>query len=244
MEKRLNLITENIFCLAVKSRASLSLRAFVAALFFLYLPAILLAQPMTDIDGNTYPTEKIGTQIWTIKNLEVTRFRNGDIIPEAKTLKKWDAAGNEGKPAWCYYNYIPANGIKYGKLYNWFAINDPRGILPDGWHIPGDVEWTILTDTLGGVKVAGTLMKHPTAWDPSTGNAKIISLTSGFNAIPGGICNHSGAFYGIGDVGAWWSSTWSREDIAWSRNLFYNSSGVSRDGVYKRAGLSVRCIKD
>lgn len=202
------------------------------------------AQNITDIDGNIYPTEKIGTQVWTLKNLEVSRFRNGDEIPEAKSLKKWDNAGNEGKPAWCYYSYNAENGIKYGKLYNWYAVNDPRGIAPEGWHIPSDLEWTILTDTLGGAIRAGESMKCTSGWDLKADNTIHNQAKQGFCGLPGGVCNHSGGFYGIGDTGAWWSSTWSRDDIAWSRNLYFNSKSVSRDGVYKRVGLSVRLIKD
>jgi len=202
------------------------------------------AQSITDIDGNTYPIVKIGFQTWTLKNLEVTRFRNGDEIPEAKSLKKWDNAGNEGKPAWCYYGYNAENGIKYGKLYNYYAISDPRGITPEGWHIPSDLEWTALTDTLGGAISAGDSLKCKSGWDLNSDNITDFYAHQGFCGLPGGICNHSGGFYGIGDIGAWWSSTWSREDIAWSRNLYFNSKSVSRDGVYKRVGLSVRLVKD
>jgi len=204
----------------------------------------LQAQKVADIDGNIYPTITIGSQTWTARNLEVTKFRNGETIPEAKSLKKWENAGNEEKPAWCYYNYNSANGTKYGKLYNWYAVNDSRGISPEGLHIPSDAEWKILTDTLGGAIAAGEIMKSKIGWDNTADKTPFIPEFNGFSGLPGGICNHSGAFYGIGDVGAWWSITWSRADIAWSRNLFYNSKGVSRDGTYKRVGLSVRLIKD
>jgi uncharacterized protein (TIGR02145 family) len=82
---------------------------------------------------------KIGTQIWATRNLDASTFRNGDTIPEAKTDEEWKAAGNDKKPAWCYYNNDPANGKKYGKLYNYYAVKDKRGLAPEGWHIPSDM---------------------------------------------------------------------------------------------------------
>lgn len=89
-------------------------------------------------------TVKIGTQTWMTENLNLSTFRNGNPIPEAKTIEEWERAGNEGKPAWCYYNNDPRNGAKYGKLYNWFAINDPRGLAPEGWHVSNLDDWNIL----------------------------------------------------------------------------------------------------
>ena len=92
---------------------------------------------------------KIGQQVWTTENLNVDKFRNGEIIPEAKSEEEWIEAGDNKKPAWCYYNNDPSNGTKYGKLYNWYAVNDPRGLAPEGWHIPSDKEWDVLTNYLG-----------------------------------------------------------------------------------------------
>ena len=101
----------------------------------------------------------IGTQTWTAKNLDVATFRNGDAIPEAKTNEEWQAAGVNKRPAWCYYNNDPKNGTNYGKLYNWYAVNDARGLAPVGYHIPTDTEWTKLSDYLGGEESAGEKMK-------------------------------------------------------------------------------------
>jgi uncharacterized protein (TIGR02145 family) len=213
-------------------------------ILFCHKLSFLQAQTVQDYNGNTYHTVTIGSQTWTIENLEVSNFRNGDPIPEAKTIKKWNAAGNEEKPAWCYYNFDPANGTKYGKLYNWYAVNDTRSLAPEGWHIPSDAEWTVLIDFLGGEKVAGAKMKSMSEWNDLRSKKDNDTISSGFAALPGGACNHSGSFYGIGDVGAWWSSSWSRTDIAWARNLFYATDDVSRDGNYKRVGLSVRYLKD
>ena len=101
----------------------------------------------------------IGTQTWTSLNLDVVAFRNGDVIPQVKTNEEWEVAGNNKQAAWCYYDNDPANGPKYGKLYNWYAVNDPRGLAPTGWHVPTDEEWTVLSTFLGGEEVAGTKMK-------------------------------------------------------------------------------------
>jgi hypothetical protein len=97
------------------------------------------------------------------ENLNVSTFRNGDPIPEAKTDEEWKKAGKEGKPAWCYYENDPKNGAKYGKLYNWYAVNDPRGLAPAGWHVPSDAEWTTLGDQLGDE--ASNKMKSTSGWD-------------------------------------------------------------------------------
>ena len=98
---------------------------------------------------------KIGQQVWMVENLNVDKFRNGEIIPEAKTDAEWKKAAENKQAAWCYYNNDSSNGTKYGKLYNWYAVNDPRGLAPKGWHIPSDKEWTDLTDYLGGIGRAG-----------------------------------------------------------------------------------------
>ena len=107
---------------------------------------------------------KIGQQVWTTENLNVDKFRNGEIIPEAKTAAEWHKAGENKQAAWCYYNNDSSNGTKYGKLYNWYAVNDPRGLAPEGWHIPSDQEWTDLTNYLGGVEQAGAKMKSKEGW--------------------------------------------------------------------------------
>ncbi len=113
--------------------------------------------------GNSQ-TVTIGTQVWMTKNLDVATFRNGDQIPEAKTDEEWKQAGKNKQPAWCYYNNDPANVAKYGKLYNWYAVIDPRGLAPNGYHIPSDPEWTKLVEYLGGEEVAGKKMKSTTEW--------------------------------------------------------------------------------
>jgi uncharacterized protein (TIGR02145 family) len=102
-------------------------------------------------------TVTIGTQVWMNKNLDVATFRNGEPIPEAKTDEEWKRANDLKQPAWCYYDNDPKNGTKYGKLYNWYAVNDARGLAPSGYHVPTEAEWAILTDSLG--RNAGEKMK-------------------------------------------------------------------------------------
>ena len=128
-------------------------------------------------------TVTIGTQVWTTKNLDVSTFRNGDVIPQASTDEAWEAAGENKQPAWCYYDNDPKNGTKYGKLYNWYAVNDPRGLAPAGYHIPTDAEWTVLSDYLGGEDVAGKKMKSTSGWDSyTTGGSKTCSNCKDWNA--------------------------------------------------------------
>ena len=170
-------------------------------------------------------TITIGTQVWMTKNLDVATFRNGDPIPQAKTNEEWEKAGENKQPAWCYYENDPANGAKYGKLYNWYAVNDSRGLAPVGYHIPSDEEWTKLTDFLGGEGVAG-------------------SNTSAFSGLPGGLRYFNGTFGSVGSLGTWWSSTEFLPSFAWSRFLNYYDGLVYGFDYGKSVGMSVRCLRD
>jgi uncharacterized protein (TIGR02145 family) len=121
--------------------------------------------PVIPVVDNKGPVKgvAIGTQVWTTKNLDVATFRNGDAIPQAKTNEEWKSAGENKQPAWCYYENKASNGTKYGKLYNWYAVNDYRGLAPAGWHVPTDYEWTVLKNLLGDD--AGKKMKSSSGWD-------------------------------------------------------------------------------
>jgi uncharacterized protein (TIGR02145 family) len=113
-------------------------------------------------NGKVYKTVKIGSQTWMEENLDVSTFINGDIIPEAQSNEQWKRANQNKQPAWCYYQNNSANGKKYGKLYNWYAVNDPRGIAPLGWHVPTANEWKTLTKYLG--VDAATKIKNTFGW--------------------------------------------------------------------------------
>ena len=181
----------------------------------------------------------IGTQTWTTKNLDVATFRNGDAIPQAKTDEEWEAAGVNKQPAWCYYENDVANGTKYGKLYNWYAVKDARGLAPTGWHIPTDEEWTVLSTFLGGENVAGEKMKSSSGWNHA-GNG---NNSSGFSGLPGGYRLYYGNFSSVGSNGDWWSASEDYGSFAWYRLLGYGSS-LYRNNSFKDVGFSVRCVKD
>ncbi len=195
---------------------------------------------VTDVDGNIYKSVKVGSQTWSAGNLNVSHFRNGDIIPEAKTDKEWEKAGNEGKPEWCYYYNDPVNGRKYGKLYNWFAVNDSRGLAPNGWHIPTTIEFADLTEYLGGENIAGGKMKYTAGWE-SNGNG---TNESGIAGLPGGLRSLNGPFSAVGSRGFWWSSSENGTNSAWSRNLYASGIWVGRGSGTKGNGFSVRCVRD
>lgn len=184
--------------------------------------------------GDEIKTIKIGTQDWTSTNLDVSIYRNGDIIPEVQDKETWSKLTSG---AWCYYENKTENGIKYGKLYNWNAVSDPRGIAPEGFHIPSDSEWTILTNYLGAEP--GKQMKSKNDWlQGKTTN------TSKFSSLPGGLRSDNGNFNYFGDVGYWWSCTNTNMSRAWYRSLHLFSSNVPRYNTLKSYGLSVRCLRD
>ena len=183
---------------------------------------------------------KIGAQIWTSKNLDVSTFRNGEAIPEAKNAKQWVKAGKNTTAAFCYYNFDSKNGKVYGKLYNWFAVNDSRGLAPKGYHIPSDAEWTILTEFLGGRDIAGKKMKSKDGWS-NDGNG---DNSSGYNGLPGGYCSVNGNGSSFTEDGLFWSSSEKGTSNAWSRNLNNLDSEVGRLSPNERYGLSVRCLRD
>jgi uncharacterized protein (TIGR02145 family) len=181
---------------------------------------------------------RIGTQSWAIASLNVSTFRNGDSIPEARSNKDWVAAGESGKPAWCYYNNDPANGPKYGKLYNWFAVNDPRGLAPEGWTLSSDADWYQLTYSLGGEKAAGYKMKSKSGWSDGNNGSNEI----GFIGLPGGYRVENGTFLNLGSIGIWWSSTESNTLTAFDHYLALSGS-LSKSSSPKQRGASVRCIR-
>ena len=190
--------------------------------------------------GQSSKEVTIGTQVWTTKNLDVKTFRNGEAIPQAKSDEEWKKAGENNQAAWCYYNNDEANGTKYGILYNWYAVNDPRGLAPAGYHIPSDAEWSTLSDFLGGKYIASNKMKSTSGWD-NNGNG---TNSNGFSGLPGGTRDYHGPFANIGGGGYWWSSTEDDAYSAWLRALGYGIGFVGRSFDYKANGFSVRCLRD
>ena len=219
-----------------------------ALLFVLIFPLALKSQnTVTDIDGNVYPTVKIGTQVWMAENLKTTKYRNGDLIPNVKKGTTWK---NLNSGAYCIYNNDSVtNKNIYGALCNFYAVTDSRNIAPQGWHVPTDAEWKILTDGLGGEGKAGGAMKLVSQlWIDNVDGRP--TKRSGFNAVPGGSCVNGGFNY-IGYNSAWWSKSSSPKDfiqtslgLEWNRYLSYNSVSVYRVNISKQNGYSVRCVKD
>lgn len=184
-----------------------------------------------DTDGNIYHLDTIGTQVWMVENLKVTHYRNGDPIPYSSASLSTDA--------YCNYNDDPTIGSVYGRLYNYYAAQDPRNVCPKGFHLPTDAEWVTLETTVGGNNVAGGALKEAgiAHWTtPNTG----ATNSSGFTALPGGNLG-SGHFADLGNYAYFWADPGS----TYSRALLYNNnsdSGISNNAPNQ--AFSVRCIKD
>lgn len=190
--------------------------------------------------GRDAETVAIGEQVWTTKNLNTPVFRNGDEIYHAATADEWKQAAENKQPAWCYMNHDEALQENYGKLYNWYAVSDPRGLAPEGWHIPSKAEWTQLIDHLGkdaGHKLKATKKEHRSG----TGNNR-----SGFTGMFGGFCVFNGSFTNRDISGVWWSATETSdgEERAWALQLSNNKRTALEIKAYQVFGASVRCVKD
>jgi uncharacterized protein (TIGR02145 family) len=177
------MILFNVICI-IATFLNLALNEFImlrtTSLYFLsfFLIQNINAQQFGTLkdscDGKVYKTVKIGEQEWMAENLNVSKFRNGDPIPQAKTFEEWVTAYYDQTPVWCYYNNDSTNEKVYGKLYNYFAVNDPRGIAPNGYHIPSDSEWTILSNFLDGENSSRE-------WNPARFISERLKNTSGWN---------------------------------------------------------------
>jgi uncharacterized protein (TIGR02145 family) len=195
-----------------------------------------------DIDGNSYNTVKIGTQVWMAENLKTTKYRNGDLIGTT-TPATIDISGESSPKYQWATNNNESNVAAYGRLYTWYAATDSRNICPTGWHLPTVAEWTTLSSYLGGESVAGGKLKETgtTHWiSPNTG----ATNESGFTALPGGYRDNFGTFSLFGYTGNWWSSTEYSASDANYRSLPYDFSNVRNSYYGKRGGFSVRCLHD
>ena len=190
----------------------------------------------TDADGNNYATVKIGTQTWMAENLKTTRFRNGQTLTDSYNSNGWINGG------WSDYENIATNGIKYGKLYNWYTASDSRSIAPLGWHVSTYDEWTILSDFLGGQSIAGDKLKESGTdnWpSPNTG-----TNATGFTALPCGTY-FNGSFSSLGLYSYWWTSSGYGSVYAWNKDMSYNGSHLTgSNGSGRETGFSVRCVKN
>jgi uncharacterized protein (TIGR02145 family) len=225
---------------------------------------------VTDYDNNIYNIVKIGTQVWMSENLKTTKYNDGTAIPNITVDATWVSLTTG---AYCDYSNTPANSITYGRLYNWYAVdnnvatkmasNGGKNVCPTGWHVPTDAEWTTLENYLiaNGYNYDGTTtgnkiakaMASTTLWgsDGATGAVGNTDYpakrnATGFTALPGGMRRHDSSFDYFGYGGYWWSATELSESMALYRYLYYYLSNVGIDinGLYKKMGFSVRCTKD
>jgi uncharacterized protein (TIGR02145 family) len=201
---------------------------------------------LIDIDGNLYQILAIGSQVWMIENLNVTHYKNGDVIPNITDINQW---GNLTEGAYSYYDNDPQLSNIYGKLYHGFTIDDDRGICPDGWHIPVPTEWTQMMNYLGSwiyasgkMKSTGTHENGDGYWhEPNTG----ATNESGFSAHPGGLRSSNNEFEDINNKAFFWSTRQGDYGYYYAYELTYHSQSVDEhDNLAPRFGLSVRCVRD
>lgn len=190
-------------------------------------------------NSNDIPVVIIGSQTWMKKNLDVAVYRNGDPIPRVTTVQEL-AARRTG--AWCYYENDPSNGNIYGRMYNWYAVNDSRGLAPDGWHTSTQPEWNVLNTFLGGSTIAGSKLKSVSGWNPPNAGA---DNSSGFTALPGGTAYVFAGFRLKGDGTQFWTS------ITLSDTLSGLAVGLSASDEQARLIVTdrrdaqyVRCVKN
>lgn len=222
-------------------------------------PPTLITGTVTDMEGNIYKTVVIGSQVWMAENMRATRYRNGDSIPNVTDGEQWI---NLTSGAYCDYDTNPSLGLVYGKLYNWYAVQDERNLAPQGWHVASDADWIVFGKYIGcgdffcGLKIKETGYGH---WISSAISRPATNET-GFTALPGGIrldnsgVPHKGAFNGIGLFAYWWTFTEATSENAWARHLDFaggflhegdSSSCENNHYCYdKNFGLSVRCVQD
>lgn len=187
------------------------------------------------------PNVNICNQVWMDKFLDVVNYRNGDPIPKVTDNATW-ATTTSG--AYCYYNNDSTNyAAVYGKIYNWYAVNDPRGLAPLGWHIPSDSEWTVLATCLGGTPIAGGKMKETGTMHWANPNNQATN-SSGFTGLPGGFRDYNGPFADVTIAGLMWSSTLDLFNDPLYRWLNYAVGTLQRAAGRKENGFSVRCLKD
>ena len=193
---------------------------------------------VSDIDGNIYEAILIGDQLWMKENLKTTHYSDGDMIPRVYSGSEWTSLTTG---AYAVYGDVE----KYGKLYNWYAVNDSRGLCPEEWHAPSDDEWQILVDYLGGENIAGGKLKDTQHWDsPNTG----ANNESGFSALPGGMrAGHyldEGIYIRLNQSAYFWSTKGVISSSAVYQRLYYNSERIDSESNKKAQGSSVRCLKD
>ena len=191
--------------------------------------------PVLDTIGNQYTTITINGEEWFRENLKTNRYANGDTIENVPTPGDW---GLRTSGAWAYYNNDISNNSNFGKLYNWYAVSDVRGLCPTGWHVATDADWTSLSANYGTDAVAGKELKATALWTTPNTNTN----SSGFGALPGG-GRGSLNFGDLFNKGFWWTNT-AYSSAAWARRMEFSSNTLIRYSEDTKYGFSVRCVKD
>ena len=198
---------------------------FFYSLFLLLLSGLAACNSSP---GEGIESVTIGGNEWMAKNLDTDRYRNGDPVRHAAGEEEWRDAIAKEEGAWCYYENDEGNRRRYGKLYNWYAVNDPRGLAPEGWRVAGESEWRKLVVALGGDREAGARLRE----------------RDGFNALRAGSRNCLGTFYGRGQHAYFWTSSEAGRYEAWDREIGAFGGEVRRIKVNKSIGFSVRCVRE
>ncbi len=189
------------------------------------------------LSAQEFETIQIGNQTWMQENLDVERFRNGDLIPKVSDFEEWRKSYENGQPAWCYYDNDSILGQKHGKLYNWYAVTDPRGLSPVGFHVPNKDEWEILFNTFKDTALTNGI----DFWSNGVQNDH-----KGFRAIPSGGRFEEAAvefFYYLNVEAWWWATTEMDQHMAFCVSYHVKYDARISD-YYKHTGMSVRCMKD
>jgi uncharacterized protein (TIGR02145 family) len=212
----------------------------IPGISLLNLPTSGFGPALVDIDGNSYKTVYIGKQQWMAENLKVTKYNNGNIIPNVQDNTDWS---NLTTDAWSTINNDLSNNTRFGKLYNWFAVSAiTNNVCPTGWHVPTNAEWDILINYLGGNEVAGSKMKQVGTSNWNSPN-DISTNSSLFTALAGAARYSDGNFGAIGHDGNFWSSTENDTSNSWL--VYFNQSAIAgKSDQSKKWGLSVRCLRD
>ena len=204
-----------------------------------------------DIDGNIYYTVIVAGREWMGSNLKTGSYINGDTIPHLSDDQEWFYARKGG---WSFYNNDPEINNIYGKLYNWYAISDDRGLCPAGWDVPSDDEWKELEHHLGmrpssvertGLRdrYAGGKLKEKGTDNWSAPNI-LATDELGFKGLPGGYRQSNGQFHNLTENLNMWTSSDHLTYNAFYRNIYHNNAGIYRNIYSKNGGFSVRCIKE
>jgi uncharacterized protein (TIGR02145 family) len=238
--------------LATRGPACSGPHRFLWVSFRRRLAAVVLATAMSGtlasptVPGHASPTDPyvpsilVGQLQWMTKNLTVTRFANGDEIPDVADAMAWADAGRSGRPARSTYANAAEPPENWGMLYNYAVLTDPRGLCPDGWRLPSNEDWTKLEVALGGGSAAPAAMKSESAWPGGKGGTN----ASGFAALPAGFRTQRGEFFLGGRVAYFWARELAADGTPTAHMLFDDDRPLFRIQYDVAMGMSVRCVRD